>query len=93
MNCKKGELAFVIAGPSSGTVVQCLELYLGPWEGGIVGIPGWNIDRPILKKCGRKESVIADKWLRPILDPGEDATDEMVALLGKPASQPSKEHA
>lgn len=42
-----------------------------------------------------QQTPVRSTSLRPIRDPGEDATDEMVALLGKPSSlpHPSKEHA
>lgn len=32
----------------------------------------------------RKYLVVWDGWLRPIRDPGDDAVDEMVLLVGKP---------
>ena len=50
---------------------------------------------PVVDAHYKNTPYVLDECLRPIRDPGEAATDEMVALLGKPSSlpQPSKERA
>lgn len=78
MNCKPGDLAVVAYVTSNeiprhlGRIVRCLQLdghFREAW-----------ITEPELEP-GRS---VYDRVLRPIRDPGDDATDEMVQLLGKP---------
>lgn len=94
MNCKKGDLAVIVisAAGNEGRIVRCVGLTESRMFHIFRG-PRWLIDKPVPDSLGGFIDSIADANLRPIRDPGEDATDEMVALLGKPASQPSKETA
>jgi hypothetical protein len=48
----------------------------------------WVIDRPITWRNSQMKAdlpVCPDQYLRPIRDPGDDAVDEMVQLLGRPS--------
>ena len=87
MNCKPGDLAVIVSGipaDNIGKIIKVLTVedrwYGLAWdyEGALYGanFPGVRADR------------VADSCLRPIRDPGEDATDEMVELLGKPVAKP-----
>lgn len=96
LRCKAGDLAIYVGGVSApldvGKIVQCVR-FVGN-KRSVTGefVLCLEIDPPLVNGSGAL-SICADKALRPIRDPGEDATDEMVAILGKPASQPSKEYA
>lgn len=94
MNCRKGDLAIIVkswAG-NEGKIVRCLFIdaersgYETLAPGGIVHPPEpiWIIDQEIPGFDGSLSNYIADSQLRPIRDPGDDATDEMVLIAGKP---------
>lgn len=77
LRCKPGDLAVVIAALGSktsniGKIVRVVRRHSAQldWE--------WVIE------FDGREYVGADRWLRPIRDPGEDATDEMLRIVGKP---------
>lgn len=98
MNCKPGDLAVVVSArytPSAiGQIVRCIRLItddepVGPhrWQSSIGG-PAW-----LVEGCGRPikwgDSLVhqrpfADRCLRPIRDPGEDARDETLNWLPVP---------
>lgn len=88
MNCKQGDLAFIvrvmtpICNPNLNRLCEVLkpaEDHPGWWRVRMLGRPG--ITYHGLEK---QEGIMRDCNLRPIRDPGDDATDEMVQLLGKP---------
>lgn len=90
--------AGLVGGPTNnGKIVRCVRLaFLTAAVKGATHLRltnVWEITPPLNATDGTLTPWCADDWLIPIRDPGEDATDEMVALLGKPASQPLKEHA
>jgi hypothetical protein len=98
MNCKQGDLAVFVRSKAGneGKVVTCLRL--ARWDeinearfAHDAG-PIWKIDRavPTLFPYGndiRFADLAHDSMLRPIRDPGDDATDEMIVLLGKPVRE------
>lgn len=94
MNCKKGNLARVVrsAAGNNGKIVRCLA-----WEADVLFVFGsvslfrsgaWLIDPPLPALDGSFAIYCVDEKLRPIRDPGEDATDEMVLRVGKPVANP-----
>lgn len=92
MRCKVGDLAVIVRGENNiGRFVNVLmpsPLHgAGWWFVEMVGGPGDGIhyftkvrDRGVLGN-------ISDARLRPIRDPGEDAVDEMLQLLGSPVKE------
>lgn len=98
MNCKPGDLAVVVVDEdfkaNIGVFVEVIKRVSD-----IEGFPAWEV-RPLTPvMCwhypGRESNTAsltepgelvdwADCELQPIRDPGEDVTDEMVQLLGKP---------
>lgn len=95
MNCKPGDLAinFFPESPNLGRVVTVVEVFdgrLGP-DGGAIETGGqlsWIVRGPglVLWKFGGENvpaewTVMPDRWLRPIRDPGDDARDEMLRPL------------
>lgn len=84
MNCKPGDLAVVVysTAGNEGRVVSCVK-FLGAVRGW-VGEDLWLIeaDRPMNSKWGVPNYYARDSRLRPLRDPGDDATDE--TLLWKP---------
>lgn len=95
MNCKPGDLAVMVrsfAG-NEGKIVRCLRLAC---EGELIAIgwamdmgPVWYIDMPLRANWGLAVPLAIDAFLRPIRDPGDDATDETLVWAGKP----QREHA
>lgn len=88
MNCKPNDMAIVAstlghpaAIPLLGAIVTVLCVSEVDWRYG----PMWRIEG-ILRLRGIACNVIADSMLKPLLDPGEDAVDEMV--LRKPVPLP-----
>ena len=70
LNCKQGDLAYIVAGPSFGVPVRCVERYDGPWTDQATGrrdiyAPGWRLDRPVLSSDGCLYAYRQDRWLRP----------------------------
>lgn len=94
MNCKQGELVRFV-GETQGN-----SLPVFGWIGKVVSYKrcplsgdAWIVEPPMpggnVRNGPYKEMAnwIADKALRPIRDPGDDATDEMIVLLGKPEKE------
>lgn len=90
MNCKQGDLAVLIRSDAGneGKFVTCLRLasaaeigsYLFSRDRG----PVWVTDIELKTRLGFYAPLVYDAYLRPIRPQPNDATDEMVALLGKP---------
>lgn len=86
MNCKKGDLAYVSAGPNVGKIVRCVE-YLGVINvmtpAGVGMLACWHTEPALPGFCtGKLTHVCSDRSLRPIRPgPGED---EMLRIAGKP---------
>jgi len=83
MNCKEGEMAFIVRSDAGneGKIVTCVK-YLGrTWwrdNNGITFIDHtWRIDRKLPAWSGKMGDTIRDKQLRPIR-PGDlhETTDE-----------------
>lgn len=79
MNCKPGDLAVLVRAimdPSQlGKIVTIVQ-----WDS---EMGGWTVEPPIVTD-GRPWRAVNDISLRPIRNPGDDATDEMVLIAGKP---------
>lgn len=99
LNCKPGDLAIIVSVPRStsprivaaieakalGRIVRCLTLARS--NDGLSAC--WRITEPfsVLTPVGAIDFFgIADKDLRPIRDPGDDAVDEVLAKLGAPTA-------
>lgn len=91
LNCKNGNMAIVISGPSAGAIVTCLELYPAGSKMFVPGFglgtfyrPHWRIDRalPTTGMAGRAVDLKADECLRPLRD--TDGDDETLTWAGKP---------
>lgn len=96
MNCEPGDLAVIVnpLSPNYGRFVNVLrapepsELDWWSMEG-----PTWIVEAigaPLIVvngiHCGLKAiRPFTDAALRPVRDPGEDAVDEIIQLLGSPA--------
>lgn len=86
MNCKPGDLAVIVNSNDRRNIGKLVRV-IGPyemrpqswWVASESVLHGVFSDWPPGAEVGQY-----DKNLRPIRDPGEDATDEMVQLLGKP---------
>ena len=90
MNCKPGELAFVVKSWSGneGKVVKCLYLVdvvrdYKPLTPG----PFWVIDRQLSRGVAPSTNVIADACLRPIRpgDMSDETPTEVIKKLTEPA--------
>ncbi len=90
MNCKKGDLAYVVPTTrrhawAAGRVVTCVELIR---DQHLIGNVGWLIDPPLADPAdGKVLRHAADASLRPIRDPGEDATDETLLWVPSPVKE------
>ena len=87
MNCKPGDLAIIVDAGSCarvhiGKIVRCIRLTEPIY--GHHGF-GWETLPELNASDDGKALLWRDEHLRPIRDPGDDATDEMVQLLGKPS--------
>jgi hypothetical protein len=91
MNCKPGDLAVIVSGVKDtniGRIVRCvrithfrgLRMPDGTLNEGVV----WEIDRTLTAWSGKRHNFALDKRLRPIRDPGDDATDETLLWVGSP---------
>lgn len=102
MNCKQGDIAVVIEaaprGDYRGLIVEVLEYrgIYGPtthFQDKLPGTAKWLVRTNRLVRCVSgaevSEFVCADIFLRPIRDPGAEATDETLNWL----PVPHKEHA
>jgi hypothetical protein len=92
MNCRPGDLAIVIRsglGKSVGRLVTCIRLSeeegLRNRDGSVDWGPIWETDDYGPTGFGQFHNLWADADLRPIRDPGDDATDE--SLLWAPAPE------
>ena len=101
MNCKPGDLAWIVGlhpslGEAEGRIVQLVDAPPVVYE----GEPSWQLTKRVditLVGNGRLgdqrfylgESVwfdqLQDKYLRPIRDPGDDASDETLEWLPVPS--------
>lgn len=90
MNCKPGDLAYYVGRSRPdlvGRVCEVLQVGIHEFSGG----PADGCVVQFSEKCRTTSGDLSvDGWvkqtsLRPIRDPGDDATDEMVQLLGKPS--------
>lgn len=83
MNCEKGDLAIVVrsVAGNAGRIVRVVG-----WLGLVPGYTAddyWRVDcaSPLYNKTGDLVSWLSDGQMRPIRDPGDDATDESKAWL------------
>lgn len=87
MNCKPGDLAIYVGKQDAvrGYVVKVVRQG-APGSDVPDPVPGvwWEVAPPIPLN-GKKRRFAADCALLPIRDPGDEATDEMVQLLGNPS--------
>ena len=90
MNCKQGDLAYVVrsyAG-NEGRIVRCVRLLpCKRWRlpnGVIFTEPSWVIDCALAGWTGGLENSIPDHQLRPITPPPGTVTDEEVRKLFSP---------
>jgi hypothetical protein len=103
MNCKPGDLAYVIRGRNYGTLVLVGKAFhinaSGKTKFGAFTFLGnersWlcrAVGRPLLDPFAGKvvqfyERPIPDSALRPIRDPGDDAVDETLLRLPAPETE------
>lgn len=90
MNCKPGDLAVIVKNLDGNTDrFVFVESDSGKRDSGNVWWVCTSASAIYTFNSGRinpgERMFIADSVLRPIRDPGDDATDEMVQLLGKPS--------
>lgn len=95
MNCKPGDLALVVCSDYPDTLGRiCLVLKThdvdkeGDWCW-LCRFPSpvtWQEEDTFRDEKGRS-GMIPDAWLRPIRDPGEDATDETLGWVPSPVWQ------
>ena len=80
MNCKPGDLAVIVrsSAGNEGRMVQCLRLATSQEleEANFAPLPTWVLDQPLPTVLGAVVHMARDEALRPIRDPGDDATDE-----------------
>ncbi len=94
MNCKPGDLAIIIASSAGneGKIVRCVRLikakdYWYKPSGQRYEDATWEIDRLLPDYAGQLGRTIGDSQLRPIRDPGDDATDETLLWLPVPSRE------
>lgn len=82
MNCKPGDLAQIVRAlydpEHVGKIVTCRQWAPDAWGG------AWATDPVLRRSSSGAKLVWHDDDLRPIRDPGDDAIDEMVLIVGKP---------
>jgi hypothetical protein len=90
MNCKPGDLALLTRAieqfpEQEGRIFTVTTLDLRSPE------PAWYYEGPVIRRVDgthRKTWIsLPDQWLRPIRDPGDDATDETLLWLPSPMKQ------
>jgi hypothetical protein len=99
MNCKPGDMAVVVVGENRGVLCRCLHLSgVSALASVLMGVQGpfWRVellsravnslDEPL--PAGHL-ALIEDRRLRPIRDPGDDATDETLNWLPVPHKEPA----
>ena len=90
MNCKPGDLARMVRSDFPENVNKLV--WVREKAPTFVG-EGWMVEllQPMKTTFGWKPAgsigSAADTDLRPIRDPGDDAVDEMLVLLGSPAKE------
>ena len=95
MNCKQGDIAIIVKSHSGneGKIVRCLRLIGNKdWrrpDGQIASMLTWETDVSLSTRSGRRINAVPDEVLRPICDPGEDATDETFTWLSLPQKEPT----
>ncbi len=96
MNCKPGDLAVITSGArypeNIGRLVEVISLWRGERVGGLFYSGGDWVVRGIggdLKHAlgWSRDSVSRDCVLRPIRDPGDDASDETLEWLPVPSRE------
>ena len=106
MNCKPGDLARLVNLPKSLSKANDRFVKLKNQPPVMIdGELGWELEERVkFTMTGNATrngvlfregdavyfDVMQDRNLRPIRDPGDDAVDEMVAKLGRPASYPDR---
>lgn len=93
MRCRVGDLAVIVCDEQpQKDVGKFVHVREATWSDDY-GDPCWICDSAGDKlrywaetrwRYAKKGICIPDAWLRPIRDPGDDATDEMVLISGKP---------
>lgn len=68
LNCKKGELAFLVRSTAGneGKIVQCLDLDPSYLFTDIGVLPAWRVNRSLPTLQGGLTIWVPDAWLRPI---------------------------
>ena len=88
MNCKQGDLAIIVGTTNfnAGKIVRCLKLLptarLNIPPGIVETAPNvWLVEPPLMAWTGNLSTLVRDRNLRPIRDPGDDERDEMLRPL------------
>ena len=85
MNCKPGDLARYVGSVSKNYGRFVLVVSRNDF---CDGTPGWETAPPLYMPDGRRfADCVADVLLRPIRDPGNDATDETLQWLPVPSRE------
>lgn len=79
MNCRPGDLAMVVDTIHKHLLGRIITVHNLAGENQFG--PCWNYSGNLVSSTGRLEYV-EDCCLKPIRDPGDDAVDEMVELVG-----------
>jgi len=104
MNCKPGDLARLVGLPDMLRDARDRIVTLKNEPPVLIdGEIGWALEHPVrftMRGTASRKGVLfldgdrvyfdvmQDKYLRPIRDPGDDAVDEMVRLVGLPVGMP-----
>jgi hypothetical protein len=88
LNCRPGDMAYTVAPwiiEGRGRIVRVVRA-ASPADAGFTPMAGcWYCEGDIVTYLGPvRAAVICDGSLRPIRDPGDDATDETIERLGLP---------
>lgn len=92
MNCQKGDLAVYVRSKAGneGKIVRCIRLAtieeLEAWHHRSDDGPVWIVDR-LIPRSRFPAPLSKDRNLRPIRDPGDDATDETLLWLPSPSRE------
>jgi hypothetical protein len=98
MNCKPGDMAYIVRSScgNEGRVVEIVNAVVLEIPGDL-GFEGcghlWRCrsKSPLLQTFGLirpgEDFAFPDAWLRPIRDPGDDATDESLLWLPSPTKE------
>jgi hypothetical protein len=89
MNCKPGDLAYIVKGNNAGRLCNvlrpCAYYGHGYWEAEMVGAPGIACYADGTGAALANIASVEDHRLRPIRDPGDDAVDESFRWVPSPA--------